>query len=131
MTALECPECGKPYDGENALANHLHKRPDHGPETWAEATDAAAGAESVVDSLTDGDDPDGADGGDGADPDGSDGDDGDTDPTVSEPTGPKDADKTECPKCGGTNLFDPTEYYPQYRYGCRDCSDSDTWEVFG
>lgn len=123
MTTLECPECGRPFDGQNALANHLHKRGDHGPTEWADALEIASSAEAAVDSLT-------ADGGAGLEAgDDDDDEEPDADPTVSAGDGPE-RELPACPECGGRNLFDPTEYYPRFRYGCRDCSDSETWEVF-
>ena len=52
----------------------------------------------------------------------------DDDPTVGDAS-PEDGGRPACYKCGGRNLFDASRQ-TEYRYGCRDCSDVETWVVF-
>lgn len=36
-----------------------------------------------------------------------------------------------CPECQGTNLFDARPHTDgRFTFGCRDCSDGQSWEVF-
>lgn len=121
MTGAEGPTTPCPFEGcarsfasPNAAAQHVHRSKDHPVDNWEEAREMV---EPGADDDDDKRDHDPADNG---------GD--DDDPTVGDAS-PEDGGRPACYKCGGRNLFDASRQ-TEYRYGCRDCSDVETWVVF-
>jgi len=113
-----CPveTCDRLFSSPNAAAQHAHRSGDHPDvETWEQAREMVESAEgnTAETEPTTGDDG---------------GDDGGGDPLVGDAE-PDAHEPVTCYKCGGTNLFDAREW-TEYRYGCRDCSDTETWVVF-
>lgn len=42
---------------------------------------------------------------------------------------PTDDDDPRCPECGSNQWFDASEV-TDYQYGCAECSDGNSWQVF-
>lgn len=144
-----CPRCGLPFDSVHAAGQHAWKQQDEAhedvesldeglllvaengdadgklPDDGGDESPSPNGTKTVIEDGADTVADDGAetvaDGGnpalDAPDP----------DPVVTDGGDP--SDEPECPECGGTRYFDASEY-TEYAYGCADCSDEESWEVF-
>ena len=134
MTGAEGPTTPCPFDGcersfasPNAAAQHVHRSKKHPVDTWDKARDMVEsdGGNNGEPAERDHDpDDDGEDDGEPAERDH----DPDDDPTTGDGD-PSAAGLPRCDKCGQRDLFDASAH-TDYEYGCRRCSDADTWYVF-
>jgi len=129
---FECTICGDSFGSPEGTRGHIQgSRGDHQGIGFADAQEYIS--ETQYDPDSDGD-PD-------ADPPG-----GAASPASSPSSPSKDAglgvpqrkrpqaqaepkDDPECPECGSNRWFDASKH-TDYSYGCADCSDRTSWQVF-
>ena len=114
----ECPKDGCDYTGfENSVAAHYSGSKDH-DGGYERAKILMADQEQAGGSSTETTQE-----GHGSDP---------VKETPDGPQGTAQGNTTdpECPECGGADWFDASEHYPEFDYGCPECSTEDNWVVW-